>query len=332
LHPTSIGIARPRPPWVPVKCKGADGYRRLPLSNSVAYRTADGIVLANWYFGTPLRTPNPAAPAVPGRLCRPASPVSQPVVSSTLAAWECGVAPSRTVEIARYTGVLEEYEVASSGDRFAPAAYAGLVAFVDGSDGSVWLHDSTPATRQTVRVCDGTASGVAVGSVGGVPVLAVARHSGKPDADIEIWDPSGGLGTAGRVAVLAVTGDQRNPHLAGEWVAFEDLSTGRSQVVVWQWTTGLVFLPHPSTSNQTLNDLGVISSAEVRVVFADDGDGSGGEFYQNCPERQACLDGMCLEACEAAVLDKVRCTSGAPTAVLASWTSRHLPLTRLQIS
>ena len=71
-------------------------------------------------------------------------------------------------------------------------------------------------------------------------------------------------------------GEQRNPHLSGDWVAFEDLSTGRSQVVLWQWTTGLVFVPHPSTSNQTLNDLGIVAGSEVRVVFSDDGDGAGG--------------------------------------------------------
>src|SRR4029079_17735872 len=39
-----------------------------------------------------------------------------------------------------------------------------------------------------------------------------------------------------------------------------------------------------------------------------------------------------VQLCDAVVLDKVHCTSGAPTSVVASWMSRHLPLARLQIS
>ena len=242
---------------------------------TLAYRTQAGVVVANWELGVPLRTPDPSAPPDPSRRCRPLDPVRSPVVSDALAAWECGDAGARTIVVARYRGQLEEYEVASSGDRFGPSASGALVAFVDASDGSVWLHDSTPTSRQTTRVCDGRATGVSIGGVG-PPVLAVARAGAKPDADIEIWDPTGGLGTAGLVAALVVPGEQRNPHLSGEWVAFEDLSTGVSQVVLWQWTTGLVFVPHPSTSNQTLNDLGVVSATEVRAVYADDLDGTGG--------------------------------------------------------
>ncbi len=55
-------------------------------------------------------------------------------------------------------------------------------------------------------------------------------------------------------------------------MAFEDLSTGRSQVVLWQWTTGLVFVPHPSESQQRLNDV-YAGEGRVRVVFADDAAG-----------------------------------------------------------
>ena len=38
----------------------------------------------------------------------------------------------------------------------------------------------------------------------------------------------------------------------------------------------------------------------TNAIYQCNGDGTGGEFYQNCPDRQACLNGMCLEACEAA--------------------------------
>jgi hypothetical protein len=239
---------------------------------TLAYRSPAGIVVMNWQLGTALRAP-PAA-SDPARRCQPVDAVSSPVVSDVLAAWVCGSAGARTVVVARYHGALEEYELASSGDVFGASVSGALVGYIDASDGSVWLHDSTPASRQSTRVAAGRATGVSVGDVG-VPVVAVARVSSKPDADIEVWDPTGGLGTAGRIAALVVPGEQRNPHISGEWVAFEDLSCGVSQVVLWQWTTGLVFLPHPSPSNQTLNDLSFVSSSEVRVVFADDGDGTG---------------------------------------------------------
>jgi len=259
---------------------GGPGDQDQPDVNqtTLAYRVADGIVLANWEFGNVLRAPparDPAPAFDPSRQCQAFDPVSQPVVTSVLATWECGRPGARNIEVARYAGRLEEYEltspagVAGAGDQFGAAAFEQYVAFVDGADGgSVWLHDTTPGSRETRFVCDGRATGVAVGALGGT-VLAVTRASNGHDADVEIWDAEGQLVTS-----LRVDGVQQNPHLSGDWAAFEDLSTGRSQVVLWQWTTGLVFVPHPSASNQTLNDLGVVAGAEVRVVFADDVDGS----------------------------------------------------------
>lgn len=249
---------------------------------TVAYRVAEGIVLRNWDFGNVLRAPPPLSPPPPvdeTRRCQARDPVSQPVVSTALAAWECGRPGARNVEVVRYSGRTEEYElsspaaVAGTGDQFAPSAFQALVAFVDGGDGgSVWLHDSTPASRTTRLVCPGNATGVSVGElgVGSGTVLAVTRASSGHDEDVEIWAmPWDGEGYL--VTSLRVDGVQRNPHLSSDWVAFEDLSTNHAQVVLWQWTTGLVFIPNPSASNQTLNDLGVSSGDEVRAVFADDG-------------------------------------------------------------
>ena len=239
---------------------------------ALAYRGPTGIHVDNWQTGRAWRTPDPSA-APTGR-CGAADPVSQPVVSSTVAAWDCTPPGARTVVVSRYQAPSEEYEIATGGAPFGPSVSGDLIGYVDGADGSVWLHDSSPLSRSTMQVCGGNATGVSVGSFG-APVVAVARSAGQPDPNVEVWDPTGGLGTAGRIAALTVPGEQRNPHLSADWVAFEDLSTGRSQVVLWQWTTGLVFLPHPSTSNQILNDLAVVPGQEVRAVYADDGDGTG---------------------------------------------------------
>jgi hypothetical protein len=221
-----------------------------------------------------LRSP---ATATPGLRCRPGDPVDAPSVSDAVAAWTCGSAGSRTVVVAplRRAPPVAEYELTGAGDVFGASVYGSLVAYVDASDGSVWIHDASGAPGQATRVCAGAATGVSITADSGPTLVAVARASTNADADIEVWDPSGYFGTVGRVAALLVPGEQRNPHLSGEWVAFEDLSTGLSRVVLWRWTTGLVFVPHASTSNQTLTDLSVVTQSAIRVVWADDGDGTG---------------------------------------------------------
>jgi hypothetical protein len=230
----------------------------------VIFRTGGGIVIRS-----------PGASIAP-QICPASLPVSQPSIGAEVASWECGAPGSRDVAVARYGSFRAEYLVGRSGpgasqtgDQFAPSSHGSLVAFVDGSDGgSVWLHDSDPAGATTL-VCGGRATGVSVGEYGR-PVVAVARATGIAAPNIEIWDATG------LVTALRVTGEQRNPHVSRDWVAFEDHTTGFSQVVLWRWTTGgPVFIPNPSASNQTLNDVYVLPNREVRVVFADDGDGTG---------------------------------------------------------
>jgi hypothetical protein len=151
------------------------------------------------------------------------------------------------------------------GDQHSPSAYGDLVGYVDAADGeSVWLYDS--AARTFARVCDGTATSLSVGSDGTESFVAVARSTSGHDQDVEVWAAGGGTAP---LAALRVPGRQRNPHLSGPWVAFEDVSTQRSQVVLWNWKTGLVFVPHPSTTDQVLNDLSLVVGEEVRVVFED---------------------------------------------------------------
>jgi hypothetical protein len=237
----------------------------------VAWRTPAGVWVRDVSLGRDVRTPD-ATPA--GSRCSRAVAFAGPKVTDVLAAWECDLPGGAAVAVARLAPVREEYDVvrpgapASGGSQRSPAAHRGLVAFIDGTDGdAVWLHDSTPGRRGTARLCDGRATGVSVGELNAVTYVAVTRAAAGPDDDVEIWDASG-LVTARRVA-----GVQRNPHLSGDWVAFEDLSSGRSQIVLWNWVSGLAFSPWPTGTNQTLNDLSVVEGSEVRAVFADDGSG-----------------------------------------------------------
>jgi hypothetical protein len=191
-----------------------------------------------------------------------------PAVGEGVAAWEIGPAGARDIRVCRY-GAGEEYTMPAPdgsepvGDQLAPSVWGALVGYVDRrSGGAVFLHDST--TRTSRRICDGEVTGLSVGDDGAGVVVGVARATPQHDADIEVYDADGTLRAA-----LRVPGVQRNPHLSRDWVAFEDVSTSLSQVVLWNWTTGLVFVPHPTRTQQVLNDLSFFFPEEVRVVFED---------------------------------------------------------------
>lgn len=207
----------------------------------------------------------------PERILRAAAgdvAANAPAVGAEVAAWEIGPAGARDVRVCRYRAG-EEYTMSAPdgsaliGDQLAPAVWGGLVGYVDGrAQGAAMLHDS--ATRTARRICEGTVTGLSIGHDGAEVVVAVARAAPEHDADVEVYDAGGGLRAA-----LRVPGVQQNPHLARDWVAFEDVSTSVSQVVLWNWTTGLVFVPHPTRTQQTLNDLSFVLPGEVRVAFED---------------------------------------------------------------
>ena len=244
------------------------------FSSTAIYRThergAGGqdvqrIVIQSWPTGAILLAP-PAGGAV-----------SNPVVHSAVAAWEQqNGATGLDIVVSRYLGSALPYvlrspgDKAPAGDQHSPAASDDLVAYVDDAQGSsVWLHDSALGPSNWTRIADGMATGVSIGKDGTTYVIAVARSSGPTGEDIEIYDRDGVL-----LAALPAPGPQRNPHIAGAWVAFDDHSSAFSQVVVWRWKTppgeaNLVFVPHPSETDQRLNDITLVLADEVRVVFED---------------------------------------------------------------
>lgn len=268
--------AKPPTPLITTIAGGPENEDQPDVSGAkVIYRGPGGIHIQSWLLPWPVRSPQDPGP----KACPYEAPVSNPTISEDVAAWECGD-NAHDIAVFRSTPLHEEYRLVrpgatdAAGDQHGPSTFGSLVAFVDASDGgSVWLHDSDPDHRVTRFVCAGHATGVSVGRFGGT-MLAVARASGGPDHDIEVWDASEPVATL--VAALRVPGEQQNPHISLDWVAFEDLSTGHPQVVLWQWTSGLVFVPHPSKSKQTLNDLATVPGLEVRVVFAEAPDGSEG--------------------------------------------------------
>lgn len=228
---------------------------------TAAYVTPLGVALEFWATDAPLRGLDGDRTA------------AAPAVGEDVAAWETGSAGARDIVVNRFNDAAE-YRLERSGDQYAPAAHGSRVAYVEGADGdSVWVHDA--ADGSFTKVCDGQASSVSIGGDGTGVFVAVARSPQSQDDDIEVYDLAGGL-----QAALRVAGEQRNPHLSGDWVAFEDVSTRYSQVVLWRWRggdpAGLVFVPQPSETDQRLNDLSFVAPGQVRVVFEDSASASTG--------------------------------------------------------
>ena len=215
---------------------------------TVAYAAPDGVHLASLTAG--------------GEVVVPAAGAARVVFSGGVAAWEQAGPGGRDVALLS-SGATAPLVLAGPGDEHAPATSFGWVAWLDESgDGAVRLRSpagaiSTPWAGRAAKVSLWSASRLAA------PLLAAAVAGAGGDQDLVVLDASGE-----ERARLALPGDQQNPTLHGEWVGFEDLATGVSQVAVWQWSTGRVVHPSPSSSAQLLNDV-TVDGTELRVAWAD---------------------------------------------------------------
>ncbi|HET6922625.1 MAG TPA: hypothetical protein VFI16_05705 [Anaeromyxobacteraceae bacterium] len=189
----------------------------------------------------------------------PPSPVScfaafqgSPAVSDSLVAWEDERGADRDVWV---HDLLRggEWSITGAGFQHTPRTSGTLVSYLDDAEGAVKVYDlARPAGEKTTVAYPGLA---AFADVDGAAV-AVQTLGG----DLEVWS------TDGRpLAALALPGLQANPHISGDWVAFEDSSTQVSRVIVWNWRTGDLYAPPAGTSSQTLNDI-----SWPRVAYVDD--------------------------------------------------------------
>lgn len=190
------------------------------------------------------------------------------VLSSELVAWE---------QDASGGGDVGWYRVASAapvvlslpGTQRAVAAYFDWVAYIDDSGaGAVHVVDTRDGSDRVVfNGAAGTAGmllDVSVWAANSLtaPLVAVSM-GGVAATEIAVVDADGV-----EQQRLAIPGMKLNPHLRGDWVGFEDLSTGVSQVVLWNRLTSRLFVPAPTGSLQILHDL-MVTATSLSVVWAD---------------------------------------------------------------
>jgi len=194
------------------------------------------------------------ATGVDTNLTNDPSDQSNPTVSSRLAAWEdFGDVDGNIVVYDRATATTTV--IGGAGDQHAPAASEARVAYLD--EAAVKVYDAD--TGITSLVYPGPAQDAAIdGTHVALTLFSIT------DADIAVYDVAGNL-----LARLTLPGDQSSPHISGDWVAFEDFSSGtKAHVGLWHWTGGEVYFPTPSTSRQQLNSI-----SGHRVVYTDDRSG-----------------------------------------------------------
>lgn len=176
---------------------------------------------------------------------------ARPAVSDRLVAWEDQRDPSNGKDIWVHDNLLGgDWSITGPGTQRSPRVSGTLVAYLDDAVGNVKIYDIASGTTTVAY-----SQPAAFADVDGTAV-AVATQAG----DVEVHSVDGRL-----LAALPLPGLQGNPHISGDWVAFEDSSTTVSRVIVWNWRAGGLYAPPAGTSSQTLNDI-----SWPRVVYVDD--------------------------------------------------------------
>jgi hypothetical protein len=180
----------------------------------------------------------------------------RPAVSDRLVAWEDDRDAATGSDIWVHDDLLGgEWSITGPGTQRVPRASGTLVSYLDDAAGAVKVYDLTTGTTTVAFPAPAVFADVD-GTAVVVETLA---------GNVEVW-PTDVRSTSGRpLAALVLQDQQSNPHISGDWVAFEDVSTLARRIIVWNWKTGDLFAPPAGTSSQTLNDI-----SWPRVVYVDD--------------------------------------------------------------
>src|SRR5262249_31655169 len=124
-----------------------------------------------------------------------------------------------------------------------PAVSGTNVVYVDDAEKSIRLLDGISLNEITLY------AGPALAPAIDGNYVAWADLSGA-DPDIVVRDLTTGGDTR-----LTLPGAQLNPKISGEFVAFEDQSSGLSHIGLWHWPGGELLYVGPTGSRQNLHGI-----------------------------------------------------------------------------
>jgi beta propeller repeat protein len=165
---------------------------------------------------------------------------AEPAVSSQLVAWEDFGGPDPDIQV-RDLAANTTQVITGGGEQSQPAASGSRVVYLDGpvgTGGAIRLWDA--ATGLTTTVTSGPAASPDIDG----DHVTFADMSGA-DPDVAVRDVS-----SGQTYTLQRPGSQVNSKISGDFVAFEDSSSGVSHVCLWHWTSGDVLCPATPTSSE----------------------------------------------------------------------------------
>jgi beta propeller repeat protein len=187
-----------------------------------------------------------------------------PSINLGLVAWEDDRDGNDEI-YARNIGTGEERRISDSPDvDQKPAVNGNLIVWqrcpAAGGNCDIYLYDwSTGLTTQITNTPDGDEHRPIVD--GRRIVYEATRGAGEPDACLFDLDSQ-------TEKCLSLPGPQFNPHISGDYVSFDDLTSGEYHIKLWRYTTGDVFQVTSGQANQYLNDID-----GNRIVYTDDRNG-----------------------------------------------------------
>ncbi len=137
--------------------------------------------------------------------------------------------------------------------QFDPAISGNIIVYTDLRNGNADIYYFDLAANAEIRVTTEPTP-----SISGNVVVYDGTRAGE--RDVFVYDLA-----AGRETRPALAGVQRNANVSGDWMAFEDVSTGPSAITLYHIPSGTLFTAVANAANNYLNAID-----GTRVAYTSD--------------------------------------------------------------
>ena len=178
----------------------------------------------------------------------PTSAQKNPGIGGSIVAWEDTRDGNQEIYAKDLTtGVEKRLTTTPSATEMDPAVSGSRVAYSrqDATGCQIFVTDFVTVTTTQVT------SAPACHSLPDISGTRVVYHGNRDgNQDIFTYDLTSGIETR-----LTLSGAQRDANVAGDWVAFEDVSSGNSDIKLYHVPSGSFFTAATTPSNEFLNDI-----------------------------------------------------------------------------